>query len=79
MSKEKKYLITQDQFETIQHYKRMFEVNAEYIQGLCSSEKADIIYGFELGKIHSHLRDCFVEMMELETQIKEQQVSENNA
>ena len=70
--KNEKYYITQHQLETIEHYKRMFELNAETIQQLCDSEKDDVVYGFELGKIHSHLRDCFVNMIELEDEIKQQ-------
>ena len=72
----KKYLIDQEQFDDISHYKRMFELNAEYIQGLCSSEKDDIVYGYELGKMYTHLRQCFVDMMDLECKIKEQQVKD---
>ena len=68
----KGYLITQEQLEKIEHYKRMFEVNAEIIQELCHSERDDIVYGFNLGKMHSHLRQCFIEMMELESEIKSQ-------
>lgn len=66
------YYITQDQLETIEHMKRMFESNAENILHLCSSEKDDIVYGFELGKMHSHLRGCFVDMFELIDEIKKQ-------
>jgi len=68
----KGYLVTQEQLEKIEHYKRMFEVNAEIVQELCSSERDDIVYGFNLGKLHSHLRQCFIEMMELEHEIKDQ-------
>ena len=50
----------------------MFEVNAEIVQELCRSESDDIVYGFNLGKMHSHLRQCFIEMMELESEIKSQ-------
>ena len=39
---EKRYLITQEQLEKIEHYKRMFEVNADLIYGICNSEKDDI-------------------------------------
>lgn len=69
------YYITQEQLETIEHYKRMFELNAETIQQLCNSEKDDVVYGFELGKMYSHLRDCFVNMMELEDEIRRQQIT----
>ena len=73
--KKREYYITQEQLETIEHYKRMFELNAETIQQICDSEKADIVYGFELGKIHSHLRDCFANMMEFEDEIRKQQLT----
>ena len=52
----------------------MFNHNAEEIERLCSSEKDDIVYGYELGKMYTHLRDCFMGMMDLEDEIK----SENN-
>ena len=68
----KGYLITQEQIEKIEHYKRMFELNAEIIQDLCHSERDDIVYRFNLGKMHSHLRQCFIEMMELEDEIRSQ-------
>lgn len=66
----KEYLITEEQLEKIEHFRRMFEVNAEIIQILCSEEKDDIVYGFELGKVHSDLRQCFINMMELESEIR---------
>lgn len=71
---EQKYLITQEQLKQIQHYKTMFELNAEFVRDLCNSEKDDIIYGFELGKMYSHLRDCFTQMMLLESEIRNQKV-----
>ena len=67
----KTYLITQEQLDKIEHYTRMFEHNADLIQNLCSDEKDDIVYGFTLGEIHSHLRKCFIDMIELEQEIKE--------
>lgn len=69
---ERQYFITQEQLDLIEHYKRMFELNASNIKELCDSEKDDIVYGFELGKIHSHLRECFRDMMELENKISKQ-------
>ena len=74
---EQKYLITEDQLEQLEHYKRMFELNAELIQDLCSSERDDVVYGFELGKIHSQLRNCFIKMMELESKIRNQTIDIN--
>lgn len=72
--KKTKYYITQEQLESIEHLKRMFELNADRVQELCNSEKDDIVYGFELGGMHSHLRDCFVNMMQLEDQIRQQEI-----
>ena len=70
----KDYYITHEQLDIAEHYKRMFELNADIIEKLCSSEKEDVVYGFELGKTYSHLRDCFVNMMELEEKIQEQKI-----
>ena len=71
---DKKYLITQEQLETIQHFKRMFENQAEIIEELCSNEKSDIVYGFALGKLYNYQRDCFAQMIELELSIIEQKI-----
>lgn len=73
---ERKYIITHDQLETIEHYKRMFEFNADLVSDLCNGEKDDIVYGFTLGQMYSHLRDCFTKMMELENEIRNQKVTE---
>lgn len=70
------YFITEEQLETIDHNRRMFDLNAERIQELCVSEKDDIVYGFELGQIHSHLRECFMDMFELDNEIRNQQYKE---
>jgi hypothetical protein len=67
------YKITEEQVESIYDLKRGFEYNASLIKNLCASEKDDVVYGFELGEIHSNLRDCFVRMMELEEEIKNQE------
>lgn len=70
---EKKYIITQEQLEKIEHYKRMFEMNADLVRELCEAEKDDVVYGFELGKMYSHLRECFIEMDELGSEIRNQE------
>ena len=71
---EKKYFITREQLETIEHFRNMFSVNADEIKELCNTERFDIVYGFELGQMYSHLRECFFEMIELEENIKKQQI-----
>lgn len=73
---EKKYFITEEQLETIKHYGEMFSRNADRIQELCNTEQFDIVYGFELGQMYSHLKDCFINMSDLEDEIKKQNESE---
>lgn len=75
----RKYIINEEQLEEIEHYKRMFELNADKINNLCNSEKDDIVYGFELGQMHSHLRDCFIRMMDLEEAIRKQEVAQGKS
>ncbi len=70
----KKYLINEEQLRLIGHYCRMFDVNSDLVKDLCSGEKDNIVYGFELGQMYSHLRECYLEMMDLEREIKEQEV-----
>ena len=65
-----KIKITVEQLETIEHYQRMFRLNSETIRGLCSEEQDDVAYGFELGKIYSHLEECFMGMMALTDDIR---------
>ena len=72
-----RYKITQEQFELLQHFKRMFELNAENIKELCSGEKSDIAYGFELGRIYASNRDFFIQSMELEIEIRNQEIIES--
>lgn len=69
---KEKYYITQDQLESLILYRRGIEMSAERIANLCSSEKADMVYGFELGKIHSQIRDSFCGILDLEYAIGQQ-------
>ena len=78
MSQKKKYLINEEQLEQIEYYKLMFDHNAELIQNLCSAERDDVVYGFTLGEIHSHLRKCFMGMKELEESVRKALKTENN-
>lgn len=69
---ENKYIITQDQLEIIEHFQRMFDLHSGYIKDLCGSEKDDIVYGFELGKMYNSMREHYMDMMTLTTNIKTQ-------
>ena len=71
---ERKYFITQDQLEEFDHYRTMFELTADGILDLCKSEKDDIVYGFELGQMHSLLRNKSLKMLELRNEIADQKV-----
>ena len=68
--KSDKIEITIEQLETIEHYQRMYRLNSEEVEKLCSDEKADIVYGFVLGQMHSRLEDCFMGMMKLIEEIR---------
>ena len=67
----KNYNITHDQFMSLGHYNRMFEHYSETIQDIISKgHDDDISLGFELGKLHSDIRDSFISMMQLMNDIK---------
>ena len=74
----KKYFITCEQLEEIEHYKNMFELYAEKIDALCQQEVADITVGFELGRLHYQLRETFINIMEFKTAIDIQNLKEEN-
>jgi hypothetical protein len=63
--------ITAEQLENIEHYQRMFSHNSDLIQELCSEKQDNIVYGFELGKMHSHLEECRMGMMKLTQDIRD--------
>jgi len=54
--------ITKEQFKDLEHLAEMFNHNAEEIRNLCSTEKSDINYGFELGQMYKHLKECYHNM-----------------
>ena len=56
----------------------MFDTKCDWIQSLCSTEKADINYGFELGKMFNYLRDNYVEGLSLCQEIKNQKIVPDN-
>mgnify|MGYP003349439095 CR=1 FL=1 len=68
----KEYKITQTQLDDISYFKNMFEYHSGVIKWLCESEKDDVVYGFRLGETYTHMRECYVKMMELESQIRKQ-------
>lgn len=70
----RKFLINEEQLRLLNHYSRMFESNADLVKDLSSGEKDDIVYGFELGQMYRHLRECFIEMTEICDEIKEQEI-----
>jgi len=71
---ENKYYVTQEQLADIEHYRRMFDYTADQILDLCNGEKDDVVYGFELGRVYSHLKDHFMNMFELTNTIRDQKI-----
>jgi hypothetical protein len=65
------YTISREQFLSLGHYNRMFEHYSETIQDIITKgHDDDISLGFELGKLHSDIRDSFISMMQLMDDIK---------
>jgi len=69
--------ITQDQFEELQYFSRMFELHAEVIQNLCKMERSDIEYGFTLGSTHNDLRRHFSDFRSLLANILDERNKES--
>ena len=69
-SRKRNIKITEEQLDSIEHYQRMFRVNSEALSGLCQQERDDVVYGFELGQLHKHLEECFIEMLHLTEKIR---------
>lgn len=70
---QKEYKITQSQFEEIYFLTNMLENFADNIKGICDCERDDLKWiGFELGKMHSSLRNRLFETNELYNNIKNQ-------
>jgi len=69
---KKAYYLTIEDFEQIKYFKSMFELAVQDIEHLCKIEKTDIEFGFKLGLIYSQLRGYLLDMLDLESNIKEQ-------
>ena len=58
--------------ESSKFNQQMFRLHADSIKDLCSSEKDDVVYGFQLGETYTYLNKHFIEMMELTDEIRKQ-------
>ena len=65
--------ITEEQLDTLIQCRSMLSINSEEIEELCNSKKDNIVYGFELGKIYSSLRDSFFNIDKFIDLIKNQE------
>ena len=74
---ETKYYITREQLRFLDHYQNMFNNVAEDVKGLSSGENTDMQLGFELGKLHSTLRDQHLHMLSLTTTIGYQTIKDD--
>lgn len=74
---KKEYRITKDQLRRFIHYAEYFDMIAESIRELCSSEKDDIVYGYELGKLYYHLKEYAQGIREMEYDIEHEIGDEN--
>ena len=74
--KDKKYYLTRKQLGTIYHYTLMFKQNADTINELYIKEEPDVTYAFHFGRMHAHLMDCYMAMVELHDSIETQKIKE---
>lgn len=68
-----KYYVTHTQLRDLRHYERMFEKTADEIKELSVGENNKMQQGFELGKLHSTLRDQYLHLMQLLNEINNHQ------
>lgn len=58
------YKIDSDDLTHIKHFAEMFNYNAELIEGLCKTDRADINIGFEAGVIYNNLKQKYAQCLE---------------
>ena len=63
-------MLSEKIMEGLDHYARMFRVEADTLSELCSTERYDINIGYVLGQSQSHMMDCSIKMHELINEIK---------
>jgi hypothetical protein len=68
----KKYTITHEQLQQLEYFQQMLRHHADNIKELCSSEKDDVVYGFQLGETYTYLSKHSMEMIELTDEIRKQ-------
>ena len=69
---ESRNYITKEQVRELEHYKEMFNSASEQIKEMCSEERSDVEYGFEMGKMYANLRGQYLSMYSLMSTIKNQ-------
>lgn len=77
MEDKKRYVVTHEQLRNLEHFQNMFDRISMEIRELCESEKSDIEYGFELGRIYSNSRSHYLEMMSVVNDIHNNQLMAN--
>ena len=69
---DKKYYITHEQYQLIEYFRDMFLFAAEELKEICESEKPDIRYGFEIGKLYVDLKKWQDDISKMAEEISEQ-------
>ena len=69
----KKYL-TEEQLDEIKHCQELIRDINDNIDKLCDSEKDDIVYGYQLGKISEFLSDCHYKLHTTTIDINKQDI-----
>ena len=67
------YKITKEQLRIIEHNVQMIAMERESINELCKQERADINYGFELGKIYSNMGNMHTDLLFMASEIRNEE------
>lgn len=68
------YRITKEQFNDLRYIKDNLRYFLDDLSGLCATEKPDVVYGFELGKLHTYLSLRSVELIDILADIQQNEL-----
>ena len=67
--------ITSEQIYDLQIFGNHIDLARQDLEELCRAERDDIVYGFELGKIHGNLKKLHDKLFYLKKEIEKQNVT----
>lgn len=68
------YKITKEQLDTLERIREVLMYDRDNINKLCTSQRDEIVYGFELGKLYSSISRVHLELIEITSDISDQEL-----